>query len=171
MLLISGYAIDHAYTVSATIQCDVNQVAPNSNLPGMIFGISDQVGSYICWIGVYKGYLNICSYSTTSYGSGHAEEYQELGFLSTSIMEYNNQPMNIQVVGEEGGNTKLYINGNLKKTFESGNLKNPTFKNLTVGDLRLGRNLKFVGKLYDFAIYDSALSEDDVKANWNFFKR
>lgn len=137
----------------------------------MIFGITEQSGAYICWIGIYNGYINICSYSTTAYNSGYAREFQEDGFLSTSISEYNNQPINIQVVGKKGGETKLYINGNLKKTFNSGKLTNPTFKNLTIGDLRLGRNLKFIGKIYDFAIYDSALSEEDVQANWNFFKR
>lgn len=102
---------------------------------------------------------------------GRNYESQLDGFISTSIQEYNNKTMNIQVTAEAGGESKLYINGDLKKTFKSGNLTNPTFKNLTIGDLRLERNLKFVGKMYDFAVYDSALSEDDVRANWNFFKR
>lgn len=103
----------------------------------------------------------------------HGREYESelAGFISTSIQDYNNKTMNIQVTGAAGGESKLYINGELKKTFKSGNLTNPTFKNLTIGDLRLTRNLKFVGKIYDFAIYDSVLSEDDVRANWNFFKR
>ena len=110
----------------------------------------------------------MCIHLLVHQDHGRSYESTEAGFISTSIEEYNDKTMNIQVAG---GESKLYINGELKKTFKSGNLTNPTFKNLTIGDLRLGRSIKFTGKLYDFAIYDSALSEDDVRANWNFFKR
>ena len=162
------YTIDHAYSISTTIECDISQ--KSGEFPGMVFAISEKVGSYICWLGIYNGYMNICSYSTTSW-SGRAYESEADGFLSTSIAEYNNKPMNIQVVGTEGGETKLYINGTLKKTFKSGDLTNPTFKNVTIGDLRIGRNLKLSGKLYDFAIYGKALTEQEVQDNWNFFKK
>ena len=40
------------------------------------------------------------------------------------------------------------------------------FKYTTLGDLRVGRNLKFVGKIYEFGIYGLAISENSVYENW-----
>lgn len=40
------------------------------------------------------------------------------------------------------------------------------FKYTTLGDLRVGRNLKFVGKIYEFGIYGLAISENSVDENW-----
>ena len=36
----------------------------------------------------------------------------------------------------------------------------------TIGDLRVGRNLKFVGTIYNFGLYGVALNEDEVQENW-----
>ncbi len=135
----------------------------------MLCGITEESGKYINWIGIYKNYLNVCSFSTTSWSGVDHETREDDGFLSINIAEYNNKLMNIQVVAVKGGETKLYINGELKATFSSGKLENPTFKNLTIGELRLTRNLKFTGKLYDFAIYGKALNEQEVQDNWKFF--
>lgn len=89
----------------------------------------------------------------------------EKGFTSIDISEYENKKMNIQIVAQRGENTKVYINGELKRTFESGDAV-LTYKYATIGDLRVGRNLKFTGKIYNFAIYGVALNEQEVQENY-----
>ena len=73
--------------------------------------------------------------------------------------------MNIQVVAERGKQTKVYINGELILSFESGD-EIFTYNYTTIGDLRVGRNLKFVGTIYNFGLYGVALNEDEVQENW-----
>ena len=50
-------------------------------------------------------------------------------------------------------------------TFDSGD-DVFTYNYATIGDLRVGRNLKFVGKIYDFSIYGVALNDSEVKENY-----
>ena len=78
--------------------------------------------------------------------------------------------MNIQVVGEKDAQTKVYINGELKKTFASGS-GSYTYNYATVGDLRVGRNCKFIGKVYTVDVYGKLLSEDEITQNWENAQR
>ena len=76
----------------------------------------------------------------------------------------------MQVIAIRGGNTDIYINGEKIKTFESGT-QSIDFKYTTVGDLRVGRNLKFIGKIYEFGIYGIAIDEESIQSNWERAKR
>ena len=44
------------------------------------------------------------------------------------------------------------------------------YKFATIGDLRPRRSLKFVGTVYDLAIYNKQLTEAEVQHNWNYAK-
>lgn len=162
------YKIDDAYSINVTINGDVYQKG-DSNYPSTIVALSDISAKYISWIGLYEGYLHIYSFKSGTKSKVNTE-IAEKGFASIDISKYENQIINLQVTSVRGGETKVYINGELIKTFDSGDTKF-TYKYLTIGDLRVGRNLKFVGKIYDFALYGVELAEDEVKENWENSKK
>lgn len=97
------------------------------------------------------------------------EELTQKGFASIDISKYQGKAMNIQVVAKRSETTKVYINGELVKTFESGD-EQLRYDYMTIGDLRVGRNLKFIGKMYDFALYAAELGEKDVQEIWQTSK-
>lgn len=98
------------------------------------------------------------------------EELTQKSFASIDISKYEGKAMNIQVVAKRSGTTKVYINGELIKTFQSGD-EQLTYNYTTIGDLRVGRNLKFMGKMYDFALYAAELGEKDVQEIWQSSKK
>lgn len=124
---------------------------------------------YISWIGIYQGYLHVYSYKYLAESSINYETTKE-GFASIDISKYEGQTINIQVIAVREGKTNVYINGELIKTFDSGNNKF-TYNYATIGDLRVGRNLKFLGKIYNFEIYGVALTEKEVQENYEQSKK
>ncbi|MCI8273739.1 MAG: LamG domain-containing protein [Clostridia bacterium] len=167
------YEINEGYSVSCTVNGDVEQhgegeLGSSYKFPRTILALSDVDGSYISWIGYFHGYLHVYSFKKGSCESVNYE-YEEQGFASIDIKKYQGQTINIQVVAKRGGKTKVYINGELIKVFASGSEKFE-YKYATIGDLRMGRNLKFIGKIYNLAIYGEALEEDEVQEIWNYVK-
>ena len=78
--------------------------------------------------------------------------------------------MNIQITARRDGETNVYINGGqVKKTFASGS-DAVDYSIATIGDLRPGRGLKYNGIVYDLALYNTELSSDAVRHNWNYAK-
>ena len=63
------------------------------------------------------------------------------------------------------GKTNVYINGTKISTFDSGDVNLP-YKYLTLGDLRVGRNLKFEGKIYDFTLFGTELTDEQIQNNY-----
>jgi hypothetical protein len=55
----------------------------------------------------------------------------------------------------------------LYTSFNSG-LDRVEYTSATIGDLRPGRGLKFTGVIYDFAMYNKALTETEVQTNWEY---
>ena len=45
------------------------------------------------------------------------------------------------------------------------------YNSATLGDLRPGRELKFIGTVYDVALYNRALTEEEIQTNWNYANR
>ena len=162
------YQIGDSYSVNITAEGDIYDGADN-RFSKSIIAMSDNGGAYICWVGVYEGFLHVYAYK-----SGVEEninyETEKDGFASIDISEYEGQVMNIQVIAQRGKETKVYINGKLIKTFKSGD-NVYTYKHLTIGDLRRWRNLKFTGKIYNFAIYGVALNESEVQENYEEAKK
>ena len=77
--------------------------------------------------------------------------------------------MNIQVTASRLGKTRVYINGSLIREFDSGG-DTVSYKIATIGDLRPSRGLKFNGKIYDLALYNTELSTSAVNFNWSHAK-
>ena len=161
------YRIDEEYSINVTANGNIYQTGSDKNFLGTIVALSERSNHFISAVGFYKGYLHIYSYKDNSSNMhlGLTEELVEKGFASIDISKYENQTLNIQVVAQRSKETKVYINGELILTFESGD-DVFTYNYATIGDLRVGRNLKFVGKIYDFSIYGVALNDSEVKENY-----
>lgn len=158
------YKISDSYSVNVTVKPS----SLDQKWGSTIVALSDVSNKYICWISLCESYLQIHSYKKNPvYYKG---ETKREGFASINISEYKDKMMNIQVVAERGKETKVYINGELIETFQSGN-EIFTYKYVTLGDLRVGRNLKFTGKIYNFAIYGVALNEEEIQENYEETKK
>ena len=158
-------------SINVTVNGDVYQNGDNEFLASIV-ALSDNQNQFISAIGFYKGYLHIYSYKDNSNNShpNLDKELVEKGFASIDISKYQGKVMNIQVVAKRSEETKVYINGELILTFESGDEKF-TYNYATIGDLRVGRNLKFTGKIYNFAIYGITLNENEVQENYEEAKK
>ena len=161
------YRIDEEYSINVTANGNIYQTGSDKNFLGTIVALSERQNHFISAVGFYKGYLQIYSYKDNGSNphQGLTEELVEKGFASIDISKYENQTLNIQVVAQRSKETKVYINGELILTFDSGD-DVFTYNYATIGDLRVGRNLKFVGKIYDFSIYGVALNDSEVKENY-----
>ena len=91
------------------------------------------------------------------------------GYAIIDISQYNNKYINVNIVAERGKQTKVYINGSLVSTFNSGS-NIFTYKTFVIGDLRSGRGMKFIGNVYNFGLYGILLSEEQVAQNWAYTK-
>ncbi len=160
--------VNHYYTINTTIKVDITKNIPTgpdgNNLGGTVVAISPVIGQQIAWIAVKQNTLKIYSYQYYSSNLALGN-----GFMSFDITEYHNKYINITVSAENGGKTNVYINGELVKTFNSGTLAFQTEPELTIGDLRPGRQLYFEGIIYNFALYNKVLSNDEVLAIWNYY--
>ena len=154
---------DEKYSMYFTVNADLSQPS------GTIASLGNGNTKYKSWIRILNGYLHVYSYFEGSAKNGVNYETQEPGFLSIDISKYTNTIFNIQVTATKTGKTKLYINGELIKIFDSGGAEIPT-THVTIGDLRPQRNLKFIGTIYDFSMYNIELTETQVKNNWNYAK-
>ncbi len=162
--------VGETYSINLTIKGTVNQMGVSEHwesYPATLCALSEELAVYLNWIGIVNGYLHVYSYKTGGALLKVDYEYEEEGFASIAIPEYENKYLNIQVVGTRGEDTKVYLNGRLVKTFNSG-IRKIQYKNLILGDLRVGRGLKYTGTVYNFALYSSALSEAEVSQNWEY---
>ncbi len=166
-LNISGVDLNNSFSIYTTINADTDQEGlPSLDYTSTIAAISQQPNEYLTWFGFYKNYFNIHTFYV---GGPYTKdsEYNATGFSSFDISEYSNKKVNIQIVSTKSGMTKVYFNGELLNIFYSGE-NEVTNSKLTIGDLRPGRGLKFTGNMYDFAFYNSALTEEEVKQNWQY---
>ncbi len=162
--------VNDYYSINTTIKVDITKNIPTgadgNNLGGTVVAISPVAGQQITWIAVKQNTLRIYSYQyySPSLVVGN-------GFMTIDITEYDNKYMNITVTGEKNKQSKVYINGELISTFNSGNLQYQSEPELTIGDLRPGRMLYFEGVIYNFALYNKVLSEDEIQAVWNYYNK
>ncbi len=152
------------YSAQLTVNCDTTQ--GSETYGNTIFSIGNaEQNSYLSWISIYNGYLHVYSYRDTPSIGNCNYSYTEPGFLSYDISAFRNQVCNIQVSAQKSGNTTVYINGEEISTFQSGGATIDCTQ-ATIGDLRPLRGLKYQGTVYDFAMYDRLLTEDEIQANW-----
>ncbi len=167
----------NGYSVNLTVKGDIDQYPkPNADPwgPATILAMSKEnpeKSNRLCWIGFRNGNLQVYSYYQGDLIENQNGEYynpsEKPGYISKALdRKYNNQKMNIQIVGNNE-NTTIYINGELWTTFESGK-GNGEFSQATIGDLRPLRGLMYTGNVYDIAIYNRELSENEVGQNWTY---
>ena len=160
---IGNLNLTNGYSINITVKGSVNQIT--DKFPSTVLAISADNKEYLLWVGFINNYINVYSYYM---GDALQNQYYERsipGFLSTDVSMYDNQVMNIQIIAEKGGMCNLYINGVLFKTFQSGT-NDVSYKLITIGDLRIGRGLKYTGNIYDFAFYNRKLTDDEVQKNY-----
>ena len=101
------------------------------------------------------------------------------GFMSKQLpAELDNQYINIQVVSQRAGETRVYVNGAPFGSFPSGSSVLP-YATITIGDLRLNRNLKYTGAVYNFGLYATMIDEevagvintDPITQNWEYTEK
>jgi len=160
------YLVADTYSISTTIYGDYSQGGGDAGeYANGVATISGKMSHYLCWIGIYKNYLHVYSYIITNPDYAVAYPTAKRGFASIDISSYAGQTININVVGVRDKKTKVYINGAMVSDFASGS-DVLEYDHLVLGDLRPGRNLKFTGKIYDFAIFDKELTKEQVKSNF-----
>ena len=166
------FNIEDNYSINVTVDGDYMQdcVLPQDSFPNTIVALSDDSSRYLSWIGVYNGFLHVYAfYSGSALGNIKAESTMK-GFASINISKYQGSPINIQVTAVRGGDVNIYINGEKVKTIKAGN-SSLKLQYTTLGDLRVGRNLKFVGKIYEFGIYGVSLVDSSIQSNWERSKK
>ena len=157
------FKIEEGYTINITLEGDYMQ--GDSLYPKTIVALSGDVGNYLSWIGIYHGYLQVYSFVARSLYENIKEEVTYNGFTSIDISKYQGSKINIQVTATRGKKANVYINGEKIRSFQAGSSE-LTFKYTTIGDLQVGRNLKFAGKIYEFGIYGVEIDEESIQSNW-----
>lgn len=168
--IAQSMSVQDTYSVYMTVEGSVFQIGqPASNYPATILAISEANTKYLSWIGFYDGYLQVYSYYEGGSKSGQLGDKTEPGFTSIPVSQFEGKIMNIQVTASRLGKTRVYINGSLIREFDSGG-DTVSYKIATIGDLRPSRGLKFNGKIYDLALYNTELSTSAVNFNWSHAK-
>ncbi len=161
-LVPADQPVNEQYSINVTIRGDWADNPPGvNNWGGTICAMSPAIDRYINWMAVAGNDLKIYSYDYMS--------YTNVQYTLIDISEYNNKYLNIIITAEKGKTTKVYLNGTLASEFPSGNIAEQANPELSIGDLRGERGLHFKGTIYNFALYNKALNEDEVKAVWNYY--
>lgn len=163
------YQINNVYSVAITFNGDISQ-GSGDGFCNTLIAISGESGQYCSWIGIFKKYLHVYSFRNGGPMSNMDRVASSKGAASISIAEYEGQTINVQVTAVRNGKTNVYINGECISTFDSGGA-NLAYKYLTMGDLRVGRNLKFKGKIYDFMLFGTELTQEQVLMNYENSKK
>lgn len=165
-------SIKDAYSINVTVEGDYTQknVLPQDSYANTIVALSDASSQYLSWIGVYDGFLQVYAYYNGPAVPRVSSEVTRTSFTSIDLSKYQGKPINIQVTATRGKTAQVYINGEEVRSFNVGNSE-LEMSYTTLGDLRVGRNLKFVGKIYEFGIYNIAIDESGVQSNWERAKR
>lgn len=158
--------LQSSYSLAMTLKAPTKQGTTNlnNNYPTTLFAITDNI-YHMLWVGFYQDYLHVYCYHTGSSVSNTAKDQTSEGFTSIYIGNYNEKTFNLQITAAINGKSRIYINGNMVREFNSGSGVAPSTK-AYLGDLRLGRKLKFTGKIYDMTFYDKVMSSDEINQNW-----
>ena len=158
--------IQKAYSLAMTIKAPTKQGTTNlnNNYPTTLFAITDNI-YHMLWVGFYQDYIHVYCYHTGSSVSNTAKDQTSEGFTSLYIGNYNEKTFNLQITAAINGKSRIYINGNMVREFNSGSGAASATK-AYLGDLRLGRKLKFTGKIYDMTFYDKVISSSEINQNW-----
>ena len=159
------YKVNNNYSLAITFYWDSSKVSNNEAFSSSVAAISGSAWNYLVWLGFDKTTMFVYSYAKLD-GSFTPTINQDLrGYSHIDMSKYDKSIINVQIVGVRDKKTKVYVNGELVSEFVS-DTNASDYEHLVLGDLRPGRNLKFTGKIYDFAIFDKALTNEQVKSNY-----
>lgn len=123
-----------------------------------IFNFSNSVGLFYDGIRLTKNaIMNIESYSNHDANPISYNEY--VG---------KNQLFTISAIKNSA--STFYSNGEAKLNYTSGSIENTTSEKLVIGDLRAEGKVNFTGKIYSFRFYNRALTEKEIKINYEIDK-
>lgn len=148
--LVSNVNYNNTYTVSVWFKpFDLFNV---ENFGRTIIASSpNSVQGYGFWFLVNGNRIRVYSYAVNS--------------NSYTLSNYNNistnKWYNLIVSANRNGESKIYINGVLDKTFTSGNQLSTPY--VTIGELRPNRKIAFNGTIDDVSIWNRALSLEEVR--------
>ena len=147
-----------------------NNTWGSGQLGGCLLAISDLNGKDICSVRIRNGLLTVITFTNNGTPENTFTVKQGEGYAVLDVKGYNNKFINLNIIAERGGQTKVFINGSLVSTFKSGN-KDFSYKSFTIGDLRSGRGMKFFGTVYNFGLYGELLTDEEVMQNWQYTKK
>lgn len=159
------YKINNNYSLAVTFYWDSSKVSNNEAFSSSVVAISGKAFNYLVWLGFDKQKMFVYSYGKIEPGYAPYIDQNIKGYSSIDMSKYDKSIINVQIVGVRDKKTKVYVNGDLVSEFVS-DTNATDYEHLVIGDLRPGRNLKFTGKIYDFAIFDKALTAEQVKSNY-----
>ena len=167
--------INKKFSINITFKADLmdtNQGKPHyggTSLGACLLAISDLNGKDVCSVRLRKGLMTVITFRSNGTPESDYNIGEKQGYAVIDIKQFDNKFINLNIVAEREGKTKVYINGQLVSTFDSGK-EVYTYKSCTIGDLRAGRGMKFIGSIYNFGLYGILLSESQVAQNWEYTK-
>ncbi len=107
----------------------------NKTHGGCLLAISDLNGKDVCSIRIYNGLIRVITFRSNGTVETYTTPQTGEGFGIFDLSSYSNKFMNLIITAKRGENTKVYLNGSLISSFNSGS-EQYTYKSLTIGDLR-----------------------------------
>lgn len=162
--------VGERYTIGFTIKGPLPQAVSPNGLT--VVAISPVSNNYVSWIGFSGNCMSIHAYKVNPVNVTNCANTQQAGFINIDLAtlgmdSFNNEFMNIYLSAQRGGDAKVYINGELVRTFPASNAVTG-YGTMSIGDLRANRGLKYQGVLYDFMFYSEVLTEAQVKQNFDY---
>lgn len=171
----SSPAISTAFTVDITFKAAIAQNNTSSTVPRTIFAMKEiNATGYLCWIGLYNGYLHLYAFRNDKPVNSMAAETELNGFRSIDFKSYDNLLVNLIITADKSTGKihfEIYrkpgdIGYGLKSDFTTDGYTFTWSKvKATIGDLNPDRNLKFNGYVYDLNVYNRVLTDLEISNN------
>lgn len=152
-----NYVFDE-YTVSVWFKASNNSIIEGYGRTIFSTSTSASVGN-TCWILLNSKNFRIYSFS-----------WYDNAYVSTTgdLVELNTW-YNVTVSSLKGGILNVFLDGNLILQTTSNNMDSSS-TSFTIGDLRNGRNINFLGNIGQTMFYNRVLSENEIKQNYEASK-
>lgn len=103
-------------------------------------------------------------------GTMHIESYSTHDANPTSYKEYVGKNQLFSISSIKNSDSTFYNNGKSKLKYTSGDKESSSLTSLTIGDIRPNQGVNFTGKIYSFRFYNRALTENEIKINYEIDK-
>lgn len=170
--------IKNEFTFSTTIKANLSQKGFPTNGGGCIAAISSTMSKWTMVLTVMNnnrlGFISYHDQHQYNTALSSIVNVSKTGIIAdgygvTDVSKYNEKYLNIIITAKKGEKMNLYLNGKLVSSMNAGN-SDFSYDSITLGDLRPGRGFKYVGTIYNYALYGSVLNEDEIAQNWNYVK-